>query len=58
MGGKNMKEIHQNHMTSLRLPKEYDDWVKRFARHWNATPAFIYRTAIREFIRQKNGVQQ
>ncbi len=53
-----MKAINQNHMTSLRLPKEWDEWVKRFARHWNATPAFVYRKAIFEFIRQKNGVQQ
>jgi hypothetical protein len=58
MEGNQMKEIHQNHMTSLRLPKEWDEWVKRFARHWNATPAFVYRKAIFEFIRQKNGVQQ
>ena len=49
------RAITQEHMTSLRLPKEWNEWMKQFADKWNATPAYIYRSAIRDFIRKQGG---
>jgi len=43
----------QNHMTSLRLPKEWHIWVAQFADRWDVSPAYIYRSAIREFIEKQ-----
>jgi predicted transcriptional regulator len=44
-----------DHMTSLRLPKDWDDFIKKFADKWAATPAYIYRAAIRDFIKRQGG---
>jgi hypothetical protein len=51
-----MKKKNHNHMTSLRLPNEWHAWIAQFAADWHATPAFIYRAAVREFIINKRGV--
>lgn len=44
----------QNHMTSLRLPDEWNQWITRFAENYHVPPAYIYRSAIRQFI-ERNG---
>lgn len=44
----------QNHMTSLRLPDDWHQWIERFADNWQVPPAYIYRSAIRQFI-ERNG---
>lgn len=53
-----MKKKINTHMTSLRLPREWHEWIAQFADHWNATPAYIYRSAIREFIKRQSEVQR
>ena len=47
--------IKQNHMTSLRLPTEIHQWIKEFAMKWNTTTAYVYRSAVRDFIKSKGG---
>lgn len=49
------RSITQDHMTSLRLPQQWDLWVKQFAERWTTTPAYVYRRAIIEFIRKHGG---
>lgn len=49
------RQMTQDHMTSLRIPKEWDEWVKQFADKWAATPAYVYRSAIRDFIKRQGG---
>lgn len=49
------RQMTQDHMTSLRLPKDWDEWVKKFAEKWSATPAYVYRAAIRDFIKRQGG---
>jgi predicted DNA-binding protein len=44
----------QNHMTSLRLPDNWHQWIERFAENYHVPPAYIYRSAIRQFI-ERNG---
>jgi len=51
------KRIH-SHITSLRLPIEWHVFIARFAERWDTTPAYVYRQAIREFIRQKQPSQE
>ena len=48
-----MNKAAPNHLTSLRLPKEWHLWVTNLAASWNATPSYVYRCAIRDFIRAK-----
>lgn len=43
------------HSTSLRLPYEWHEWVQRFAERFDVTPAYVYRTCVREFINRKAG---
>ena len=49
------RPITHDHMTSLRLPKDWDDFIKKFADKWSATPAFVYRAAIKDFIKRQGG---
>jgi predicted DNA-binding protein len=56
--GDAMRKKTNSHMTSLRLPVEWHKWIELFADNWNTTPSYIYRTAIREFMAQKQGVQR
>jgi len=49
------RQMTQDHMTSLRLPRRWDQWIKQFAAQWAATPAYIYRAAIRDFIKKQGG---
>lgn len=44
----------QTHLTSLRLRKELHDWVKAFAARWDTTPAYVYRAAVKDFIKAKS----
>ncbi len=46
-------KVH-NHLTSLRLPNEYHDWIAKFANNWNVPPAYVYRQCIREFISRQS----
>lgn len=48
----------QDHITSLRFPKEWHLWVAQFADRWNVPPAYIYRSAIREFIQKQSQGQR
>jgi hypothetical protein len=48
----------QDHITSLRFPKEWHSWVAQFADRWNVPPAYIYRSAIREFIQRQVQTQK
>ncbi len=48
-----MKNKVHNHMTSLRLPIEWHAWIAQFAESWHTTPAYIYRSAVIEFIKQR-----
>jgi len=43
-----------NHTMSLRLPKEWDDFISNFASRWNVSKSYVYRSAIRDFIKTKN----
>jgi predicted DNA-binding protein len=49
------RPVTQDHMTSLRLPAKWDEFIKQFADKWAATPAYVYRSAIRDFIRNQGG---
>lgn len=44
----------QNHMTSLRLPDAWHQWVERYADTYDVSTAYVYRAAIRQFI-ERNG---
>lgn len=44
----------QTHLTSLRLRQEWHEWVKTFAAQWDTTPAYVYRAAIKEFIKARS----
>ncbi len=46
----------QNHMTSLRLPEDWHQWIEKFANKWHVPPAYIYRSAIRLFIERNKQV--
>ncbi len=46
----------KNHITSLRIPAEWNTWVLKFAEKYNVPPAYVYRSAIREFISVKGGI--
>lgn len=41
-----------NHTKSLRLPKSWDDFITKFANQWGSSASYVYRSAIREFIRK------
>lgn len=49
----NQKPLN-DHFTSLRLPKSWDIWVKDFALQWDVSAAYVYRAAVKEFIRSKS----
>lgn len=50
------KNTHlNNHSTSLRLPREWHDWIEQFADKFHVKPAWVYRACVREFIQQKSG---
>lgn len=36
--------------TSLRLPREWHQFMEEFAAKWNAPTSYVYRQAIIEFI--------
>lgn len=46
-----------NHMTSIRMPEDWHQWIARFADRWQVPPSYIYRAAIRDFIRRQSQVQ-
>jgi hypothetical protein len=48
----------QTAATSLRLPEEWADWIGKFADSWNVPPAYIYRSAIKDFIQKQSGSQR
>lgn len=52
------KIVQHDHMTSLRLPQDWHQWISDFADQWHVTNAYIYRSAIREFIQRKQQVHQ
>lgn len=43
----------KNHITSLRLPLETHKSVERMAVAWDTTPSFIYRIAVKQFVKSK-----
>lgn len=43
-----------DHMTSLRLPQEWHDWILRFAEKFNVKPAYVYRSCVRDFMHEKS----
>ena len=53
-----MRKQTNSHITSLRLPVDWHRWIEQFADNWNTTPSYIYRQAIVEFMRHKQGVQR
>jgi predicted DNA-binding protein len=42
-----------NHHLSLRVPVEWDCFVRDFAVKWNTSPSYVYREAIRKFISEQ-----
>jgi len=42
-----------NHSTTFRLPKTWHQWIEQFAEKWDTTPSYVYRAAIKAFIRNK-----
>ena len=54
-----MRAQSKNHMTSLRLPYQWHLLIEQFAEKWDTTPSYIYRRAIKEYMRQqKLGAEQ
>lgn len=44
----------QDHITSIRFPRDWHKWVTKFADNWNVPPSYVYRSAIREFIQRQS----
>lgn len=44
----------QNYSKTIRMPKQWHEWVGRFAEQWNVSSSYVYRSAINEFIRSKS----
>ena len=45
--------MKQDHQITLRLPKECDDFIVNFAALWKVPAAYVYRSAVYEFIRKQ-----
>lgn len=49
--------IKQDYLTSIRVPNQVNDWISKFADRWGVSKSFVYRSAIREFIKAKGNQQ-
>lgn len=44
--------IKQDYMTSIRMPRAWSAFINEFAAQWSVPPAYVYRSAIRDFVRK------
>ena len=43
-----------NHSTSIRMPKSYDEWLVQFSSRYNVKKSYVLRRVILEFMKDIN----